>query len=51
MPQHDAQARDGAAGSTPPGTGSLKARFVALRTLRPFAVAMAGPGEFDPYKD
>jgi tRNA-splicing ligase RtcB (3'-phosphate/5'-hydroxy nucleic acid ligase) len=20
-------------------------------TLRPFAVAMAGPGEFDPYKD
>ena len=22
-----------------------------LHTLRPFAVAMAGPGEFDPYKD
>jgi ATP-binding cassette, subfamily B, bacterial len=36
MPQHDAQARNGAAGSTPPGTGSFKARFVALRTLRPF---------------
>ena len=38
MPQHDAQARDGAAESTSPGTGSLKARFVALRTLRPFIV-------------
>jgi tRNA-splicing ligase RtcB len=22
-----------------------------VHTLRPFAVAMAGPGEFDPYKD
>ena len=22
-----------------------------LHTLRPFAVAMAGTGEFDPYKD
>ena len=22
-----------------------------IHTLRPFAVAMAGPGEFDPYKD
>jgi tRNA-splicing ligase RtcB len=22
-----------------------------LRTLRPFAVAMAGSGEFDPFKD
>ena len=22
-----------------------------LHSLRPFAVAMAGPGEFDPYKD
>jgi tRNA-splicing ligase RtcB len=22
-----------------------------LHALRPFAVAMAGPGEFDPYKD
>jgi ATP-binding cassette subfamily B protein len=38
MPQHDAQARDGLAGSTSPGAGSLKARFVALRTLRPFVV-------------
>jgi len=36
MPQHDGQARNGAAGSAPPGTGSLRARFVALRTLRPF---------------
>ena len=38
MPQHDAQARDGAAEFYSPGTGSLKARFVALRTLRPFIV-------------
>lgn len=22
-----------------------------LHTLRPFAVAMAGPGEYDPFKD
>jgi tRNA-splicing ligase RtcB len=22
-----------------------------LHTLRPFAIARAGPGEFDPYKD
>ena len=27
--------------------GTLK----VLHTLRPFAVAMAGEGEFDPYKD
>ena len=38
MPQHDAQAHDGAAGSASPGAGSFKARFVALRTLRPFVV-------------
>ncbi len=24
---------------------------VRLHTLRPFAVAMAGEGEFDPFKD
>jgi hypothetical protein len=26
-------------------------RVKVLRTLRPFAVAMAGAGEFDPFKD
>ena len=27
------------------------AAIKVLHTLRPFAVAMAGPGEFAPYKD
>src|SRR5258708_36498885 len=38
MPQHDARARSRASGSVPPGAGSFKERFVALRTLRPFVV-------------
>jgi ATP-binding cassette, subfamily B, bacterial len=38
MPQHDAQARSRASGSAPPGVGSFRERFVALRTLRPFMV-------------
>jgi hypothetical protein len=29
------------------GTGTVR----VLHTLRPFAVAMAGAGEFDPWKD
>jgi len=38
MPQHDARARSRASGSAPPGVGSFRERFVALRTLRPFMV-------------
>ncbi len=38
MPQHDAKARRRASGPGPAGADSFKARFVALRTLRPFMV-------------
>ena len=38
MPQSDAKARRRASGAGPAGADSFKARFVALRTLRPFMV-------------
>jgi ATP-binding cassette, subfamily B, bacterial len=38
MPQQDSKARRRASGSASSGADSFKARFVALRTLRPFMV-------------
>jgi hypothetical protein len=35
----------------PGGAGASRRQRAVLHTLRPFAVAMAGAGEFDPIKD